>query len=371
MRPGPVLVEGELALERDRIGELDGLRAIALLIVVIWHYFGAPDGPQGWPWKLLHVGRFGVDLFFILSGYLITDILLRHRAAERYYSAFYGRRAFRIWPLYYLMCGCAAVGWYFSLSPDLFDTRGVPGWLYLFGLQNFGMAKAQTDGAFWLAVTWSLAIEEQFYLLFPLLVRNIPTERLFAILLVPILICPIGRLIDSALPDAYGWYVLPQFRIDSLAIGALIAWWRLYRKPDAEVSRRVAAILKWSSMSLPLLWLFGWKRWSVAFSHTQVEIFFGSLLFVVLENRGSPKLALLRSSVANFFAKTSYAAYLTHHVIVYLLFAVLHQPRTVESLAGLSLTFSALALTFALCALSYRYFERPLLDFAHRRFSFG
>ncbi|WP_050419359.1 acyltransferase family protein [Bradyrhizobium tropiciagri] len=70
--------------ERDRIGELDGLRAIAILIVVIWHYFGAPDGPQGSPWKLLHVGRFGVDLFFILSGYLITDILLRHRAAERY-----------------------------------------------------------------------------------------------------------------------------------------------------------------------------------------------------------------------------------------------------------------------------------------------
>ncbi|MGL1418858.1 hypothetical protein ACSTIS_23410, partial [Vibrio parahaemolyticus] len=80
---------------------------------------------------------------------------------------------------------CALIGWYFALSPDLFDTRGVPGWLYLFGLQNFGMAKAQTDGAYFLAVTWSLAIEEQFYLLFPLLVRNIPPERLFAILLVP------------------------------------------------------------------------------------------------------------------------------------------------------------------------------------------
>ena len=76
-------------------------------------------------------------------------------------------------------------------------------------------------------------------------------------------------------------------------------------------------------------------------------------------------------SAATFFARTSYAAYLTHHVVVYLLFAVLHEPRTIKSLAGISLTFGALVLTFGLCALSYRYFERPLLDFAHRRFSFA
>ena len=333
-------------MDGKRIDELDGLRAIAVLLVVVWHFFGTPDGPQYWLWKVLHVGRFGVDLFFILSGYLITTMLLTNRNSDCYFSAFYGRRVLRIWPLYYLMGAVAFLGWQLNLSPLLFDTKSVPGWTYLFGFQNFGMAKAQNVGAYWLAGTWSLAIEEQFYLLFPLLVRRVSRERLFPILLVPITICPLGRLIDSPFPDAYGWYVLPQFRADALAIGALIAWWRLCREPSDLVTIRVQRWFKILLFCLPLLWVFGWKRWSVAFSHTLVAAFIGTALFLILENRGSPKLKLLRSSAGAFFAKTSYAAYLTHHVIAYLTFVIADQPRTVTTLSGsalLSRRFSRLS----------------------------
>ena len=358
-------------VEESRIRELDGLRAIAVLLVLSWHYIGIPDGPGYWLWKTFQVGRFGVDLFFVLSGYLIAGILLKNRDSPSYFSSFYGRRALRIWPIYYLMCAISFVGWYFQLSHTLFDTNGVPGWTYLFGLQNFGFAYAQTNGAYWLAGTWSLAIEEQFYMLFPLLVRRIAPEHLCGILLVPIIICPIGRLIDSPLHDAYGWYVLPQFRADALAIGALVAWWRLYREPSEAVSLAVKKWFRRALLCLPLLWVFGTARWSVAFSHTIAAAFFGLTLFLVLENKGAPFLAFLRSRVAAFFAKTSYAAYMIHHVVALVLFVEMKEPRTLTTLSGIAMTATAFALTFAICAVSYRYFEAPLIAFGHRRFSFG
>ncbi len=83
-----------------RIQELDGLRAIAALMVIAWHYIGIPDGPGFWLWRIFYPGHFGVDLFFVLSGFLITTILLENRESDTYFSSFYGRRALRIWPVY-------------------------------------------------------------------------------------------------------------------------------------------------------------------------------------------------------------------------------------------------------------------------------
>jgi peptidoglycan/LPS O-acetylase OafA/YrhL len=94
-------------------------------------------------------------------------------------------------------------------------------------------------------------------------------------------------------------------------------------------------------------------------------------LFIVLENRGARSLQILRGPTAAFFAKTSYAAYMVHHVVIYILFAATGQARTVTTLAGLAITGIAIVLTFAICALSYRYFETPLIAFGHRKFSFG
>jgi peptidoglycan/LPS O-acetylase OafA/YrhL len=270
------------------------------------------------------------------------------------------------------MCSASFVGWLIDLNPTLFDTKGVPGWTYLFSLQNFGFAKAQGDGAYWLSGTWSLAIEEQFYLLFPLLVRRIPPQLLYRFLLVPIILCPIGRLVDSPLHDAYGWYVLPQFRADALAVGALVAWWRLCRGPGEAAG--VAAVKRWFKrglLCLPLIWLFGTSRWSVAFSHTMAEALFGLTLFLVIENQGAARFAVLRHPVGAFFAKTSYAAYMVHHVVAYGLFEATREPRTLTTLSGITTTGAAFVLTFAICALSYRYFEAPLIAYGHRRFSFG
>jgi peptidoglycan/LPS O-acetylase OafA/YrhL len=358
-----------------RIKELDGLRAIAAVIVILWHYVGIPDGPEHWLWNVFYLGHFGVDLFFILSGFLITTLLLENREASCYFSSFYGRRAFRIWPIYYLMVLLCGIGWLSGKSPALFD-GAVPGWTYLFGVQNIWMARLQSYGAYWLAGTWSLAIEEQFYLLFPLLVRFIPAAILPKILVAIIIICPLGRLLDSFTPDEFGYYVLPQFRADSLAIGALIAWWRLRASVDSDqrndVDRIVKLALVVSAAMLPLICLAGTKTFhAAAWQHTLAGVFFGSAVFVVLQIQGAWYLAPLRSRVARHLANWSYCSYMIHHWVAFLIFQELRVNRTMMTATGASTTALALVATFGLCALSYRFFERPLLQSAHERFQFG
>lgn len=126
----------------DKNKEIDGLRATAILLVVAWHYLGTTGGPESTMWKVFIIGRTGVDLFFVLSGYLITSILLNNRNSPSYFRSFYGRRVFRILPIYYLMFGVYVVGSYLSWSPTLFAGK-VPEWTYAFGLQNLWMAARQ------------------------------------------------------------------------------------------------------------------------------------------------------------------------------------------------------------------------------------
>lgn len=119
--------------------ELDGLRALAILAVVASHYLGVGDGPISMPWRIFMVGRSGVDLFFVLSGYLITSILLTNANSSNYFSTFYGRRSFRILPIYGLMLVIYLIGRKLGGSaPMLFDGP-VPWWSYAIGLQNIWM----------------------------------------------------------------------------------------------------------------------------------------------------------------------------------------------------------------------------------------
>jgi peptidoglycan/LPS O-acetylase OafA/YrhL len=117
---------------------IDGLRAIAILSVVVWHYIGASPDTRSASllWKLTIFGRSGVDLFFVLSGYLITSILLRNGDASNYFSTFYVRRAFRILPIYYVVVGIYVLRKSFNLSRTLFE-GAIPTWTYIVGLQNF------------------------------------------------------------------------------------------------------------------------------------------------------------------------------------------------------------------------------------------
>jgi peptidoglycan/LPS O-acetylase OafA/YrhL len=356
----------------EKIKEVDGLRAIAILLVVAWHYLGTSDGPHSMPWRIFIFGRIGVDLFFVLSGYLITSILLQNRASPHYFSTFYGRRAFRILPIYAVMLIIFFAGKWLGVGRIFFD-GALPWWSYALGLQNVWMSIDQTYGATWLGGTWSLAIEEQFYLLFPLIIFWLPMVLLRRFLMAMLIISPIGRVISYAAGDSYGYYVLMPYRADILAVGALIACSRFSGPVSARLRWAVTAILLATVCAFPAFASLIGENTDLhmaLWGHTYLVALFGSAVFMVLENRGSGWLAVLRSGAAEFVARISYALYLVHINVLIFVFLAFRTERTVETFEGAALTALALSLSVLICFASYRFLEGPLIRMAHRKFRF-
>jgi peptidoglycan/LPS O-acetylase OafA/YrhL len=170
-----------------RIVELDGLRGMAALSVVLAHYFGEVNHRIG----MLDLGWVGVILFFVLSGFLVGGILMDNRDAPRFFSAFYARRAFRIFPIYYLVV-CLALA--FSDA-----TRGSP-WsdahfdplVYAAYAQNIAATLYGPEGKVFQPL-WTLAVEEQFYLLAPVFIFFCPPRLLARAVLALILMAPFLR----------------------------------------------------------------------------------------------------------------------------------------------------------------------------------
>jgi peptidoglycan/LPS O-acetylase OafA/YrhL len=211
---------------------LDGLRGLAIVLVMLYHatHYGLARTPFEKALGVVpSIGWSGVDLFFVLSGFLITGILLRAKASPRYYPSFYARRVLRIFPLYY-----AVLSFFLVLVPriPIFETandfwypgalrEGIWYWLYLTNLQiaRLGVWQHQT-----LDITWSLAIEEHFYLLWPLVVRWVPERRLLAVcggLFVGALVLRVWLVAIGASPLIA--YTATPARFDTLAVGAALA----------------------------------------------------------------------------------------------------------------------------------------------------
>jgi peptidoglycan/LPS O-acetylase OafA/YrhL len=356
----------------ERVKELDGLRALAILLVVAWHYLGIGDGSGSIPQRIFMVGRSGVDLFFVLSGYLITGILLANAGSSNYFSTFYARRSFRILPIYAVTLVIYLIGRHLGGSAPVLFAGPLPWWSYAIGLQNFWMAIEQSYGASWLAGTWSLAIEEQFYLIFPLVVYFAPSRALPRLLIALLVLCPVGRMIVYGLGDRLGYYVLMPLRADILAIGALIAWLEFSGSISFSV-RRVFQVVFWSTACFfPIFaWFVELSDFTMAmWGHTYLVALYGSMVFMVLDRRGSPWLALLRSRLAAFFARISYALYLNHGGMLTLVFLAAGYDHTILTWRGAALTVCAFAISVSICAASYRLVEGPLIRMAHRKFGF-
>ena len=341
-------------------------------MVVCWHYLGGEDS-QTLQWRIFIFGRTGVDLFFVLSGYLITRILLTNKTSPRYFSAFYGRRAFRILPVYFVMVAIYLSGISLKHSEPVLFGGNLPWWSYVVGLQNFWMAADQSYGALWLAGTWSLAIEEQFYLLFPLIVYLAPRSMLPRLLIAILVFCPIARAISYGLGDNLGFHVLAPMRADILAIGALIAWVEISGPVSARV-RRLVRVALWASVGFFPVFAFLLGRNTIfhmaSWGYSYLVVLFGAIVFSVLQAQGSRRLAFLRSRAAAFFARISYALYLVHTNVLVMTLLVFGSARTITMPWGAALTALAFAISISICVVSYRFLEAPLIRSAHRRFKF-
>ncbi|MFO0612608.1 MAG: acyltransferase [Polyangiaceae bacterium] len=228
---GLVSPSAERVKDSPRDAQLDGLRGAAILAVVLYHATPVRSSDSlleraafALPW----MGWAGVDVFFVLSGFLITRILLRERGATNYFAAFYARRVLRIFPLYYLVLAFFLVA---VPAADLFASqRGLwltdarsPLWYVVFlGNGYDGVGGSFHHGV--LAITWSLAIEEQFYALWPLVVARVSDRRLETVCLAIAGLALAAR--GAAVAGGASWilvYVVTPFRVDGLAIGAWLA----------------------------------------------------------------------------------------------------------------------------------------------------
>jgi peptidoglycan/LPS O-acetylase OafA/YrhL len=289
-----------------RIPQLDAVRGIAIL-VVIFH-----NGSGLFPSLHLHAlfasGWMGVDLFFVLSGFLITGILVDAKSSDGFFQNFYARRCLRIWPLYYalLLFMFVAVPLLRPAQASLVFERSSPWWAYPLYLQNFLVP--DSSGALGpLGVTWSLAIEEQFYVIWPLVVRYLSASRLRLVCLAVIVASPLLRLYLSS--QQVGLYTNVFCRLDGLMWGALVAV--LIREPAFEPRRY--RMLAWAAfiIALPLALATDGRdlQWIV---YSLSVLASAGLLYLALFSTAPWLQRILRSRALMFTGTVSYGLYLLH-----------------------------------------------------------
>ncbi len=368
------------ALESRRVAELDGLRGVAVLLVIVFHYVSSVLPRRGelsgaraalsWTWS-------GVDLFFVLSGFLIGGILIENRGSPRYYRTFYRRRACRIVPVYLLVVAAA-----FSfpalaargLAPPVPFRTLLPAWTYLTFTQNIFMSYYNGFGSQFLLATWSLAVEEQFYLVMPLVVRLVPPRRLPWVLMAGIAAAPVLRLwfdLQETGTAPLSVYLLMPSRADALLLGVLAAWaWRYdaFRAFVRDAGAWMLLPVGLSAAAVAVLAHGDADPIAPGVAHGGLSWLAVGYVFVLLLAVSQARVArVLRWRALGLLGLVSYTAYLVHFPVLRIVHFVLRGDS--PSLAGpaaQAATGAALVVTLALAALSWVVLEKPILRWAHR-----
>jgi peptidoglycan/LPS O-acetylase OafA/YrhL len=328
-----------------RVPELDGIRGVAIALVLIRHSFetSAATGIMG---------AMGVDLFFVLSGYLITGILLAAKSRPHYFRNFYARRALRIFPLYYLLLILIAVSY---PHPGPYVVLG------LFYVSNLWHLFAVP---MLYAPLWSLSVEEHFYFVWPWVVRRLNVTRLRNLALAVVVIEPLFR----GLAYYHHWpiYCYTWFRLDGLALGAFLACdVRMKGRSPHRLAISSALALAASAALLTLMPLFAAGSMAVFFSFN--SILSVALIAATLSGQIPTLSAIMRSRALVKTGELSYFLYIAHELIFHFWDSLLGagQPLLLHWLGAFGALMIrdtvVLAVTFLLAELSRRYFEGPIL----------
>jgi peptidoglycan/LPS O-acetylase OafA/YrhL len=364
--------------------ELDGIRGVAIGMVVFYHYISLNVIPTRGSllWYILlpaHLGWAGVDLFFVLSGFLIGGILLDARDSINYFQVFYTRRFFRIIPIYSVFLFSffllAYIGDRGNLKLHSITAGAFPWFTYVLFLQNFWMALANVGGPFATSITWSLAVEEQFYLTLPLLVRFLERKRLVQLLLEGMALALILRTALYCLWPRliYSWFVLMPCRCDALAFGVLGAV--ALRDPDwrdrLKRSRTsMLALLALLSVAIPILTKMEYSPYSfgtASLGLTCIAAFCAVFLVYAVIFPDSYLSRCLRWTWLRKLGALAYGVYLFHQLIFLLVYNLVraHSP-TLTTPSQLAVACVAFGATLLLCQFSWSFFEKPLMAIGHR-----
>ncbi len=367
----------------QRIPELDGLRGLAILLVLLDHYLaGYQNYEFGRYWRLFFRafsgGQVGVDLFFVLSGFLIGGILLESRDSTNYFPTFYLRRIHRILPVYYswILLYIIGLGIFPFFVPQDSPTAAdfSHALRYVAFLQNFYWSKRQLEWL-WFGATWSLAVEEQFYLCAPLVIRYVPVRRLLTLLVTVVLLTPVLRLLVLLGPLEHQFFaaVSTPCRVDSLALGMLgaLAWrsgkFHLFLRENPKFLARALFFLLFA-VGILLHWLYrplGVIMGTVGYS--TLALFFLALLLFVLASRESWIAGIMRLKPLRELGGVSYCVYIIHGpVLIGIHHVLLHSYPRIDSLPGALATLLSTIVTLGIAALSWRLMEKPLIKRGHR-----
>ncbi len=252
----------------------------------------------------------GVDLFFVLSGFLISGILLDTKESPNYFKNFYARRVLRIWPLYYCL-----LAFMFVVLPHVSASEGVtifakssPWWAYPFFLQNF-LLPLSTDASGPLGVTWSLAIEEQFYLVWPIIIRFLSRRQVAILAVTEIAASPVLRYFLAA----HHIHIYANFfcRLDGLMLGAFLA--ALVRSRNFVRERYIGVALMTLIAAAPLAVIMDLRRaeW-IVFTFTSLAA--GAIVYLAMFWQQRWFQRPLSNRFLLFTGTISYGLFLLHKI---------------------------------------------------------
>jgi peptidoglycan/LPS O-acetylase OafA/YrhL len=371
------------------IAFLDGLRGIAVILVLLFHFsWTFPDStPVAHALKrLLWVGWVGVDLFFVLSGYLITRGLVApsDKPVAVRLRKFWARRVLRIFPLYYIVLIVGSIVCIAVAAP-------VPTLAYWFYFQNYALAFDPVVLR-WTAHFWSLAIEEQFYFLWPLLALRAPRRALVPVTITLALLCITlrgGMGIEMHLLERTSHEQAEQLakiayratptHMDGLLFGALLAilgWDKESWLARTWKRLRPAALV---TTALVILALFvvtqGFNDYDgrvIVVGYATLALFFASVVSIAVDGALSPFFAtLLTSRPLRACGKVSYGMYLLHWPLVVFSVPILERWQETASpvvgiLLGLGVLAVGIGVTYAVAEVSFRFVETPFLRLKER-----
>jgi peptidoglycan/LPS O-acetylase OafA/YrhL len=368
------------SITRNHYAQLDGLRGLAIALVVFYH-FSLPHrdfhgNQSGLVLQLAQAGWMGVDLFFVLSGFLITGILIETRTQAHYFRNFLGRRFLRIWPLYYLNLLVLLVLLPLVLPSVPAQLQGMQEkqvWFWLYGANwLFAMEGGfgTTSGGYF----WSLAVEEQFYLLWPFVVYRLSDRALLRTSFALLCLSLVSRIVLANMGVATGsLYTMTFTHLDGLAVGSCLA----ICSRSAAMSARLARVLPIATavalLGLVAVWVvdrdfFFWSKAMATYGYTFIAILSGALLIYVVQGGKAGRLSrFFTNRFLTMCGKYSYALYLIHVPVAGLLF-----PLTFRALDKLvpAMGYDAKFLVFVVLAfvvscglsiVSWYVFEGPIM----------
>jgi peptidoglycan/LPS O-acetylase OafA/YrhL len=352
------------------VAGLDGIRGVAVLLVLLFHA------------RLFSAGWIGVPVFFVLSGYLITGILLRQKDAplREYLRSFYGRRALRIFPAYFAFLVVVAVVSVVDRSAEARALRSDLPWAFTYTFDFFTATRA--GHAHLSEITshlWSLSVEEQFYLIWPLVVFAAPRRAIRGLLASLVIAGPLLRALTMVvwhrLPFAATdrlWfvYVLPTSHLDAFATGALLN----LRQPRISVRAFGSACAVMLGACLVVRGAYRDGLLPLGLPHAYAYVWGYSLLnltsaaFILLVARGQIGRKVLRRGLLPALGRISYGVYLLHYPLDHVVAPFVREHFRAGLPAGTATFVMDLVLTVALAAASHRWLERPFLVLKERWF---